>query len=77
MKLEEVINDFKFHCKFERNLSNKTMEAYSVDLNQFEKFKNYKSIDISEFDKYKLKEYVQSLYELELKVKTIKKKFQY
>ena len=74
MKLEEVIKDFKFHCKFERNLSNKTMEAYSVDLNQFEQFKNYKSIDISEFDKYKLKEYVQSLYELELKVKTIKRK---
>ena len=46
MKLEEVINDFKFHCKFERNLSNKTMEAYSVDLNQFEQFKNYKSIDV-------------------------------
>ena len=40
MKLEEVIKDFKFHCKFERNLSNKTMEAYSVDLNQFEQFKN-------------------------------------
>ena len=74
MKLEEVIKDFKFHCKFERNLSNKTMEAYSVDLNQFEQFKNYKSIDISEFDKYKLKEYVQSLYELDLKVKTIKRK---
>ncbi|MDY0050987.1 MAG: tyrosine-type recombinase/integrase [Aliarcobacter sp.] len=74
MKLEEVIKDFKFHCKFERNLSNKTMEAYSIDLNQFEQFKDYKSLDINEFDKHKLKDYVQSLYELDFKAKTIKRK---
>lgn len=74
MKLEEVIKDFKFHCKFERNLSNKTMEAYSIDLNQFKQFKDYKSLDINEFDKHKLKDYVQSLYELDFKAKTIKRK---
>lgn len=74
MKLEEVIKDFKFHCKFERNLSNKTMEAYSIDLNQFEQFKDYKNLDINEFDKHKLKDYVQSLYELNFKAKTIKRK---
>ena len=74
MKLEEVIKNFKFHCKFERNLSNKTMEAYTIDLNQFEQFKDYKNLDISEFDKHKLKDYVQSLYELDFKAKTIKRK---
>lgn len=74
MKLEEVIKDFKFHCKFERNLSNKTMEAYSIDLNQFEQFKEYKDLDINEFDKHKLKDYIQSLYELDFKAKTIKRK---
>lgn len=74
MKLEEVIKDFKFHCKFERNLSNKTMEAYSIDLNQFEQFKDHKNLDINEFDKHKLKDYVQSLYELGFKAKTIKRK---
>ena len=74
MKLEEVIKDFKFHCKFERNLSNKTMEAYSIDLNQFEQFKDYKNLDINEFDKHKLKDYIQSLYELDFKAKTIKRK---
>ena len=74
MKLEEVIKNFKFHCKFERNLSNKTMEAYSIDLNQFEQFKDYKNLDISEFDKHKLKDYIQSLYELDFKAKTIKRK---
>lgn len=74
MKLEEVIKDFKFHCKFERNLSNKTMEAYTIDLNQFEQFKEYKDLDINEFDKHKLKDYIQSLYELDFKAKTIKRK---
>ena len=56
MKLEEVIKDFKFHCKFEKNLCNKTMEAYSIDLNQVEQFKEYKSLDINKFDKHKLKD---------------------
>lgn len=74
MKLEEVIKDFKFHCKFERNLSNKTMEAYTIDLNQFEQFKDYNNLDINEFDKHRLKDYVQSLYELDFKAKTIKRK---
>ncbi len=74
MKLEEVIKNFKFHCKFERNLSNKTMEAYSIDLNQFEQFKDYKDLNINEFDKHKLKDYIQSLYELDFKAKTIKRK---
>ena len=74
MKLEEVIKNFKFHCKFEKNLSNKTMEAYGIDLNQFEQFKDYKNLDINEFDKHKLKDYVQSLYELDFKAKTIKRK---
>ena len=31
MKLEEVIKDFKFHCKFERNLSNKWNDPKLVD----------------------------------------------
>lgn len=74
MKLEEVIKNFKFHCKFEKNLSNKTMEAYGIDLNQFEQFKDYKNLDINEFDKHKLKDYIQSLYELDFKAKTIKRK---
>ncbi|MDD4330161.1 MAG: tyrosine-type recombinase/integrase [Aliarcobacter sp.] len=74
MKLEEVIKDFKFHCKFEKNLSNKTLDAYTIDLNQFEQFKDYKNLDINEFDKHKLKDYVQSLYELDFKAKTIKRK---
>lgn len=74
MQLSKAIQDFKFHCEFEKNLSKKTIQAYNIDLNQFEEYKEYKNIDIEQFDKYLLKEYMQSLYNLNLKVKTIKRK---
>ncbi len=74
MILTKAIENFKFHCKFERNLSIKTLQAYNIDLNQFEEFKNYKYIDLKDFDKYILKEYIQNLYSLKLKAKTIKRK---
>lgn len=38
------IKDFKFHCEFEKNLSNKTLEAYenftSMMINDFVTFPN-------------------------------------
>src|SRR3989339_758542 len=74
MQLMKVVKDFKFHCEFERNLSKKTLQAYEIDLNQFQQYQDYKNLDMSEFDKYKLKDYIQSLYELNLKAKTIKRK---
>ncbi|MCK5294894.1 MAG: tyrosine-type recombinase/integrase, partial [Arcobacteraceae bacterium] len=74
MLLSSVIKEFKFHCEFEKNLSKKTIQAYNIDLNQFEEYKNYKNINIEKFDKYILKEYVKNLYSLNLKAKTIKRK---
>lgn len=74
MLLIKAINNFKFHCEFEKNLSTKTLQAYNIDLNQFKEFKNYKNMDIEDFDKNILKEYVQHLYTLTLKAKTIKRK---
>lgn len=74
MQLMKVVKDFKFHCEFERNLSKKTLQAYEIDLNQFQQYQDYKNLDMSEFDKYKLKDYIQNLYELNLKAKTIKRK---
>lgn len=74
MKLTELIKDFKFHCEFEKNLSEKTIEAYKIDLNQFEQYKEYENLEIEKFDKHKLKDYIQSLYELNFKAKTIKRK---
>lgn len=74
MQLSSVIKDFKFHCEYEKNLSTKTLQAYNIDLKQFEEYKNYTSLYIKDFDKHKLKDYIQSLYGLNLKAKTIKRK---
>jgi integrase/recombinase XerD len=74
MLLTKAIKNFKFHCEFEKNLSKKTLQAYSVDLNQFEEFKNFKYMNIVDYDKHILKEYIQNLYSLTLKAKTIKRK---
>ena len=74
MLLTSVIKEFKFHCEFEKNLSTKTIQAYNIDLTQFEEYKDYKNINIEKFDKYILKEYVKNLYDLNLKIKTIKRK---
>ncbi len=74
MQLMKLIKDFKFHCEFERNLSKKTLQAYEIDLSQFQQYQDYKSLDIDEFDKHKVKDYIHHLYEQELKAKTIKRK---
>lgn len=68
------IKDFKFHCEFEKNLSKKTLQAYEIDLSQFQQYQDYKSLDIDEFDKHKVKDYIHHLYEQGLKAKTIKRK---
>lgn len=74
MQLMKVIKDFKFHCEFEKNLSKKTLQAYEIDLSQFQQYQDYKSLDIDEFDKHKVKDYIHHLYEQGLKAKTIKRK---
>lgn len=74
MLLTKAITNFKFHCEYEKNLSDKTLRAYSIDLGQFIQYNNFQILKLNEFDKDKLKEYIQSLYSLNLKAKTIKRK---
>lgn len=72
MLIKKAIENFKFHCKYEKNLNEKTLRAYDTDINQFlEIFFSYK---INEVTKYDLKEYVGKLYTNEYKIKTIKRK---
>lgn len=72
MLIKKAIENFKFHCKYEKNLNEKTLRAYDTDINQFlEIFFSYK---ITEVTKYDLKEYVGKLYSNEYKIKTIKRK---
>lgn len=71
MTLSKAILDFMFHCKYEKNLSIKTLKAYDLDLNQFQ---NFFTLDILEIDKNNLKQYIQELFKKNLKPKTIKRK---
>ncbi|MAM33796.1 MAG: hypothetical protein CMH28_01835 [Micavibrio sp.] len=62
------------HCKFEKNLSDKTIEFYEIDLKQFQSFlkSNNLSYQVSEIDKFALKGYLKRLSHF--KPKTIKRK---
>lgn len=55
--------DFIFHCRYEKNLSPKTIKAYSIDLSQFKAFiktKGYSEI-IRDIDKTVVKEFLQKI----------------
>ncbi|MCC8145866.1 MAG: tyrosine-type recombinase/integrase [Bacteroidales bacterium] len=74
MDINEVIKGFLFHCQFEKNLSSKTLRAYTTDLEQFATYikgtedeKRFKSMT-----KDRLKSYLQKISNL--KPKTIKRK---
>lgn len=62
--LNKNIEDFLFHCKYEKNLDFKTIKAYQIDLDQFIFFveKNFAEVtSISEIKKELIKEYIKHL----------------
>jgi len=72
--LELAIKGFINHCKFEKNLSDKTIRAYQTDLNQLQKFitdRNF-SLDITTISKLELRSYLEAISIL--KPKSIKRK---
>ncbi len=74
MKINLLIEDFLFHCKYEKNLTENTIRAYESDFQQFKEFKNFFELDISQVNKVLLKEYIKYLYTFDLKPKSIKRK---
>ena len=72
MKLIDAAEKFKFHCKFERNLDKNTLRAYTIDLQQF--IEKFSTLKISQIDKFLIKEHIEYLYNLNYKIKTIKRK---
>lgn len=72
--LEEAINDFKFHCEFEKNLSEKTLKFYEIDLKQFITFVRSIGVgtSIGDIDKHVIKEYIRHISGR--KPKTVKRK---
>ena len=72
--LETATKDFINHCKFEKNLSPKTIKAYSIDLKQVLKFLKDKkhSTQLPDITKIQLREYLEEISTL--KPKSIKRK---
>ncbi len=72
--INESKNEFLSHCRYEKNLSPKTIKSYTLDLRQFITFLTCKqySLDTTTIDKNTIREYLQSISLF--KPKTIKRK---
>ena len=75
MKLQEAVSQFLAHCRYEKNLSPKTLKAYSIDLRQLGEFlaAHLEITDLAAVDKTALRAYIKSLFG-PLKEKSIKRK---
>lgn len=69
-KVTGVIEEFLWHCEFEKKLSEKTLNAYKADLLQF--VSNIGNLNISEVTKDVLRKYLQAISHF--RHKTIKRK---
>lgn len=64
MTVQEAISQFLFHCQYEKNLSPKTLKAYSIDLRQFRTYleTELKLTELAQIDKVALRAYIKSLF---------------
>jgi integrase/recombinase XerD len=70
----EAIDSFLFHCRYEKNLSPRTLSAYDTDLRQFAAAVSpVGAADVSLVDKAELRPYIQRLFE-PYREKTVKRK---
>ncbi|MDJ0841896.1 MAG: tyrosine-type recombinase/integrase [Acidobacteriota bacterium] len=76
MIFEQAIQDFLFHCQYEKNLAEKTLSAYRTDLTQFNQYilAGRHSRKIGEIGKETLRAYLKHLSNL-AGPKTVKRKF--
>jgi len=73
MTINEAITDYLLHCKLEKNLSHKSIEAYTVDLKQFHAFcKRHNFVHISTIDRLILRGFFNSLSHFQ--PRTVKRK---
>lgn len=74
MTVAEAIDSFLFHCRYEKNLSPRTLSAYETDLRQFAAALQAPAAnDVSHLGKPELRGYIQSLFE-PYREKTVKRK---
>lgn len=63
LSLQAAVEGFLHHCRYERNLSGKTISAYQSDLRQFERHLASASGDVTAIGKAELRAYIASLFE--------------
>jgi len=75
MTLKEAIEQFLFHCRYDKNLSPKTLKAYSIDLRQVSDFlaASLPATHIEAIDKVALRLYIKTLF-TGLAEKSVKRK---
>jgi integrase/recombinase XerD len=70
----EAIDSFLFHCRYEKNLSPRTLSAYDTDLRQFAAALSAdEAADVARLGKTELRAYIQRLFE-PYREKTVKRK---
>ncbi len=70
--MKQYLEQFIFHCTYEKNLSQKTIKAYTIDLEQFIKFLS--TTNIKSIDKSKIRDYVKFMFDKNYKARTINRK---
>jgi integrase/recombinase XerD len=75
LSVQEHVTGFLSHCRYEKNLSPKTLKAYQIDLRQFAEFldQHHPGIRIDLVDKHILRAYIKQV-STGNKPKTIKRK---
>jgi integrase/recombinase XerD len=71
--LKNLIENFIFHCQYEKNLSSHSLKAYSIDLKQFQEFILKNKVVEDAIDKIIIRDYLKELFQNK-KPKTIKRK---
>lgn len=74
-EIEDLMENFLFHCQYEKNLSEKTLKAYRTDLNQFLDYLKVDcgTVEVMNIDKHILRGYLKKISRKN-KPKTIKRK---
>jgi integrase/recombinase XerD len=74
MTVAEAIEGFLFHCRYEKNLSTRTLAAYDTDLDQFARALPPLALaDVALVGKLELRAYIQQLF-APYREKTVKRK---
>ena len=73
--IETAVEDFFFHCRYEKNLTDKTLKAYQIDLSQFQAHlaSEQHSRQLADMDKYVIRSFLRNISEGS-RPKTIKRK---